>query len=390
MRMLCALLLLCSQALAGDAGLLTIRADFTDYSGTQLRQGGTGVVVGKRANEDTYIALTNAHVVQTGHPNTTYYAGAADKWWPVKSVHLIGSPDDVDAAYIVFSCTAKLRIATLAKEDAPTGTNVQFAGFPGADGRQVRIERQANVRSQGFATTRFRPEQGMSGGGVYNDDGKLVGLIKGYYDDTDIKYVPLGAIQQRAKRNWGYAWGSTEDPPEEVDKKTGWGCPSCPGGFGIGGGIGIGWGNPQPRQPPRQMAPPPPDLNPQLGQPQSDPPPAPTQPSDAPPPMSGTPGPKGEPGPKGDKGDTGDKGDPADPKELESIKVLMAQLITQSNQLKQQLDDLKNLKTPVRVRGADKQVHSEEQVQLLKGEAINLDFEPVTIDQLKALLKESK
>ena len=150
------------------------------------RSNGSGVIVAKLGN--TYFVLTAEHVVKTeqGYTISTHNG----KTYPAKYSSMVKLPN-VDLAVVPFSSQENYAIAKLGDSNkVRRGTKTFIAGFPAVT-RKYRFTNGdvvANASSKavelGYTLIYSNPtDRGMSGGGVFNENGEIVG-IHGKADDT--------------------------------------------------------------------------------------------------------------------------------------------------------------------------------------------------------------
>jgi tetratricopeptide (TPR) repeat protein len=150
------------------------------------RSNGSGVIVAKLGS--TYFVLTAEHVVKTeqGYTISTHNG----KTYPAKYSSMVKLPN-VDLAVVPFSSQENYAIAKLGDSNkVRRGTKTFIAGFPAVT-RKYRFTNGdvvANASSKavelGYTLIYSNPtDRGMSGGGVFNENGEIVG-IHGKADDT--------------------------------------------------------------------------------------------------------------------------------------------------------------------------------------------------------------
>ena len=147
--------------------------------------GGSGVIIARNGN--TYTVLTAAHVIQ--NPNLDYQIYTSKKKsYPVTSIkNLQATPDAPDLAVITFNSPDEQAIAPLTNSDeASIGAGIYISGYPlsseVAGQREYeftagQVSSRPNNRPQGY-TIRYDAvtRRGMSGGPVFDVDGRVVGI----------------------------------------------------------------------------------------------------------------------------------------------------------------------------------------------------------------------
>ncbi|MBO9998064.1 MAG: trypsin-like peptidase domain-containing protein [Cyanobacteria bacterium SID2] len=149
------------------------------------RTAGSGVVIARSGN--TYTAITNWHVLSYGRPEILT---------PDRQRHaLLGNAiqiDRADLAVVRFQSSQSYTVATIATEPVMEGDVVYASGFPmygrsgttlnaGVDGLQFTAGRVSLLLdrslSDGYRLGYTNAiEVGMSGGPIFNAEGKLVGI----------------------------------------------------------------------------------------------------------------------------------------------------------------------------------------------------------------------
>jgi len=147
--------------------------------------GGSGVIIAKNGN--TYTVLTANHVVENSNAEYSIYTSKG-KSYPVKSVtRLPKSADDTDLAVITFESPEEQAVAAISNSDeASIGSGIYIAGYPlliepGGE-REFeftagQITSRPNNRPKGY-TMRYDAvtRRGMSGGPVFDVNGRVVGI----------------------------------------------------------------------------------------------------------------------------------------------------------------------------------------------------------------------
>ena len=145
--------------------------------------GGSGVIIGKENN--TYTVLTANHVVK--NVNIGYIVKTPDhQEYQVTEVRNL-EQDGLDLAYVKFNSDQEYSVATIgSSEYATPGASIFVSGYPLA--AEIKQERNwefttgtvTSIResaSEGYSM-RYQAltRRGMSGGGVFNTSGNLVGI----------------------------------------------------------------------------------------------------------------------------------------------------------------------------------------------------------------------
>jgi hypothetical protein len=147
---------------------------------------GSGVIIAKNGN--TYSVLTVNHVVEDPQVNYWIQTHAGESYEVTEVTALQNDETEADLAVIQFESTQDYPVATLGNSDqAVIGAQIYVYGFP-ATGGLTGAEREPEL-SPGLVTSRpkTRPEgytlryqavtwSGMSGGPVFDAEGRLVGL----------------------------------------------------------------------------------------------------------------------------------------------------------------------------------------------------------------------
>ncbi|AFY89564.1 tetratricopeptide repeat-containing S1 family peptidase [Chroococcidiopsis thermalis] len=161
-----------------------------------VKDGGSGVIIQRQGN--TYTVLTCNHVALMPAPHTIR-THDGQSYAVVSTEKLQKSPNDPDLALVTFSSAAVYPVAKLAPSNVPVGAEIFVMGFPALD-RKFGADRDF-VFSPGFVTSRpsSAPEGytlrynsvtkgGMSGGPVFDIDGRVVGIHGlGGSDRVDVK-----------------------------------------------------------------------------------------------------------------------------------------------------------------------------------------------------------
>jgi serine protease Do len=175
--------------------------------------GGSGVIIAKNGN--IYTVLTANHVVKDPNVEYTIYT-SKNKSYPVKSVtSLQKSPSDPDLAIITFESREEQAVAPISNsDDAGIGAGIYIAGYPQsieADGEREfeftagQVSSRPNSRSEGY-TMRYDAltRRGMSGGPVFDVNGRLVG-IHGQGDRDGVVRNESGGGQTEIKTGFNAA-----------------------------------------------------------------------------------------------------------------------------------------------------------------------------------------
>lgn len=168
-----------AQEVAEIAGPITVQVN-------SALGDGSGVIIAKHGN--TYTVLTVNHVVEKVDTKYTIRTSKGQNYQATSVTRLQKSETDPDLAVVKFDSPEEYPIATVGDSDqAAIGAQIYVYGYP-ATGGLFGAEREAEL-SGGFVTSRprTRPEgytlryqavtwSGMSGGPVFDADGRLVGL----------------------------------------------------------------------------------------------------------------------------------------------------------------------------------------------------------------------
>ncbi|HLO48700.1 MAG TPA: tetratricopeptide repeat-containing serine protease family protein [Kamptonema sp.] len=167
------------QEVADIAGPITVQVN-------SALGDGSGVIIAKHGN--TYTVLTVNHVVEKADMKYTIRTSKGKNYQATSVTRLQNSETDPDLAVVKFDSPEEYPIATVGDSDqASIGAQIYVYGYP-ATGGLFGAEREAEL-SPGLVTSRprTRPEgytlryqavtwSGMSGGPVFDADGRLVGL----------------------------------------------------------------------------------------------------------------------------------------------------------------------------------------------------------------------
>jgi tetratricopeptide (TPR) repeat protein len=157
--------------------------------------GGSGVIVSRQGN--TYTVLTCIHVLESKKHSGFNLPGLTvrthdGKIYPLTNIQKLGSIEKSDLAIVTFSSSANYPVAKLANsEHAVIGSQIFIFGYPALDGKLNATRDFEFV--PGFVTSRpskgspkgFEPYTmrynavtvgGMSGGPVFDVDGRVVGI----------------------------------------------------------------------------------------------------------------------------------------------------------------------------------------------------------------------
>jgi tetratricopeptide (TPR) repeat protein/S1-C subfamily serine protease len=185
---------------------------------TSENNGGSGVLIAKKG--DTYLVLTNAHVVKR---STNFQIQAPDgQKYTARSIDG-GFDAKYDLALLQFTSTTKYALADLSDVASPLAPErtIYSAGFP-FDTKNIRITSgQVSQLSDipfddgtqiGYTTNRGEKgiRQGMSGGAILDARGKFLGIntlgaspiLSNYTYNDGSKSLPKLAARYR-QANWG-------------------------------------------------------------------------------------------------------------------------------------------------------------------------------------------
>lgn len=161
---------------------------------------GSGFIIAKQGT--TYTVLTANHVVANSQPTYKIRTYRGKEYPVTRFVRLRKSNNDPDLAVVTFNSTESYPVVTLGdSEQAVIGTEIFVAGYP-ANIAQEKYGTNRNFEfSTGFTTSRpveqtlgynFRytavTKGGMSGGPVFDREGRVVGVHGwGDRDDDEVK-----------------------------------------------------------------------------------------------------------------------------------------------------------------------------------------------------------
>ncbi len=170
---------------------------------------GTGTIVAKEG--DRYTVLTTGHVVKA---HTTYKAIAPDgRIYTITGK--IESNTGIDLAAITFTSSKKYRVANVGDSaNLKTGESVHTVGFPGIQPEytfsdaEIAANSDRNFRqgySMMYQCQKIAP--GMSGGGVFNIRGELIGVtgMSIGYDGEGVREGLVAGIGSRRFVKWAKA-----------------------------------------------------------------------------------------------------------------------------------------------------------------------------------------
>jgi hypothetical protein len=302
MKALLAFLLLASTAFCGDT--VAIRTQKCTQFGCE-NGAGSGVVIGK-TDKGHYVIATAKHVI-AGVQKASICVAEND-WRPCTAIYPL--PGIYDAGFVTLDYDGNLDAVDILEDDPSPGESMTFSGFSGGTDYE---KGRGKIQSLGVARTTPRVQHGQSGGGVYDAEGRLIGIVNAYDAQGHLLYAPMGEVRKTCLREWKIFWGRC------VPR----------------------------RRPPQQQ--PPPDLGP------VDPTPLP----DAPIPLTGRDGKDGKDGRDGKDAD-------------EAIIVSLTQQLTT---IKAELAALKASKIPVQILNPDGTIFDQAEYEL--GKPIKLQLAPV-------------
>jgi hypothetical protein len=190
------------KALAQDAYTIAEQITVKISETGSNDQGGSGVIISKKNGK--YIIATNCHVIKNGgnfHIETyikkTYHINIYN---PLSFCHPQRTPQQVDLAILEIPDDYNYPTAKPATESLRLGQKVIVAGFPAKDGTTTqrileinlgeitRINPEPAIRGYGLVHS-AKTSQGMSGGGIFNEQGQLIAISGESRESQDIKPV---------------------------------------------------------------------------------------------------------------------------------------------------------------------------------------------------------
>jgi hypothetical protein len=178
-----------TKALAQDAHTIGEQVTVKISEVESNDQGGSGVIISKKNGK--YIIATNCHVIKKGgsydietYVNRTYRITISN---PLSFCHPVSNPQQVDLAFLQIPDDYNYPIATPATGTLRPGQKVIVAGFPAKDGTTTkrviefrsgeitRINPESPIRGYGLVHS-AQTFQGMSGGGIFNEQGQLIAI----------------------------------------------------------------------------------------------------------------------------------------------------------------------------------------------------------------------
>ncbi|OCR00468.1 hypothetical protein BCD67_25875 [Oscillatoriales cyanobacterium USR001] len=190
------------QEIAKLAESVTVQINRTD------NRGGTGFIIAKQGT--TYTVLTANHVVDDSKVTYTIRTHTGKDYPVTRFVRLQKSNNEPDLAVVTFNSTESYPVVTLGdSEQASISTEIFVAGFPGIPASR-RYQGDRNFEfSPGYVTSRISnhpqgynlrytavTKGGMSGGPVFDSEGRVVGVHgegdRDYDSVTDSRGTPTG------------------------------------------------------------------------------------------------------------------------------------------------------------------------------------------------------
>ena len=194
------------QEIAQLAESVTVQIDGSERS----RGGGSGFIIAKQGT--SYTVLTAYHVVANSKATYQIRSYTTGKEYQVTRVIALQKTDrELDLAVVTFNSTESYPVATLGDSaQAATGTQVFAIGYPNNRSRNL-----VNPEfTQGFVTSRPQThkrgytlrysattQKGMSGGPVFDAEGRVVGIHG--QGDRDYDYV-LDTDSRKSVTGLGY------------------------------------------------------------------------------------------------------------------------------------------------------------------------------------------
>ncbi|MEZ2239324.1 tetratricopeptide repeat protein [Microcoleus sp.] len=195
------------QEIAQLAESVTVRIDISE------RDGGTGFIIAKQGT--TYTLLTANHVVADTKLTYTIRSHTGIKYQVTSFKRLQKSENEPDLAVVTFNSTDSYPVVTLGdSEQTIAGASIFVSGYPGIpESRNYQKERNFEF-VPGFVTSRISSHPqgynlrynvvtkgGMSGGAVFDAEGRVVGIHG--EGDRDYDYV-LDTDSRKSVTGLGY------------------------------------------------------------------------------------------------------------------------------------------------------------------------------------------
>ncbi|MEG3858737.1 tetratricopeptide repeat-containing S1 family peptidase [Microcoleus sp. herbarium12] len=170
------------QEIAQLAEAVTVRIDISE------RDGGTGFIIAKQGT--TYTVLTANHVVADTKLTYTIRSHTGKRYQVTSFKRLQKSENEPDLAVVTFNSTDSYPVVTLGdSEQTIAGASIFVSGYPGIpESRNYQKERNFEF-VPGFVTSRISSHPqgynlrynvvtkgGMSGGAVFDAEGRVVGI----------------------------------------------------------------------------------------------------------------------------------------------------------------------------------------------------------------------
>jgi hypothetical protein len=190
------------KALAQDAITIAKQVTVKISEAESNDKGGSGVIIGKKNGK--YIIVTNCHVIKNGgsydietYVNRTYRINISD---PLSFCHPQRTPEQVDLAFLEIPDDYNYPTAKIATGELKLGQKVFVLGFPAKDitattrviefqpGEINRINPESARRGYGLVHS-AETLQGMSGGGIFNEQGKLIAISGEARQAQDLRQV---------------------------------------------------------------------------------------------------------------------------------------------------------------------------------------------------------
>jgi hypothetical protein len=196
MKALLAFLLLASTAFCGDT--VAIRTQKCTQFGCE-NGAGSGVVIGK-TDKGHYVIATAKHVI-AGVQKASICVAEND-WRPCTAIYPL--PGIYDAGFVTLDYDGNLDAVDILEDDPSPGESMTFSGFSGGTDYE---KGRGKIQSLGVARTTPRVQHGQSGGGVYDAEGRLIGIVNAYDAQGHLLYAPMGEVRKTCLREWKIFWG---------------------------------------------------------------------------------------------------------------------------------------------------------------------------------------